>query len=1826
MATITLYEYFPKIDELIDERRFEEAIAHCRHILKHYPRHVDTYRAFAKVLLEQGDFNGAVDLLHRVLSADPNDFIAHVGLSMAYQEETETLPQSIWHLERALELKPYNVALQEELAELYARIDTAVPERIAPSQGALARLYLESEMYPAAIDELRLALEKNGDRIDLKVLLAETLWRANQRVEVVALCLEILDMLPNCIQANAILAETWLQTGRTAEAQVYLKRLQALTQMDQIRCTGETAVCHAFRTPGAPPIPQQLTIEFLGERPPIVDEIPSGDWVDEFPLGEDIDYGEEELFDWLAKDPLADTGVTTAESTPQETVEPAVRAESTDWFVDPEEDVSDESLEELLGDVDDSADLADWLQDIDQQEPTFIPASEEVGISEFEDIFTEDDTSSEMDDESLIDGFTDLFGEEGEPDALASDDMLAGGSGTAEIPASDLEEADIHTGFTSLFDELTADPFQADSLQDGETVDVPGKTSAEVKPGADKPTTTGDLPDWLAETTDTEFEPIQIDNRLTSNWLTGPGDEDDDEKTSTPTEIKGPTDDLAALGQAGSGDLDLPDWMVADEQAPIELETLPPLEDDVAFALEEDDLTGDSTIPDWLTEEEPGQEAVDLAAESPLSDSVISLEAEPVERESDWVDDLTALASKELPEWLLGEEGDIPRQATGEFTQQTDEELQLLENDETSQDWLMGDDTISQDEMEESVIGENDKRDLPDEEPKEMKDELTEEVEETVDRLDDLAGPDEEIEEDLLPTEEDDAASFASRIAAGEGGAIDEPPTQISFPEESFDEEPSAEDLAWLDELGAAAIEPPEEQMTLDWTEEEQHIEDVIAGVTGELKADLDWLDTLAEEAGVSEDQEADKEDAFAEQTRIDTGELAWLDELESPADLAESAEEELDFAVDPALELPDLDQTMVQLPEESDVEEIEPVLADEPAVSTVTEEPEAEDQELDSLFAIESDELPSAVVDEFEAALEVPEDLDSAMAWLEQLAAKQGAALEELPSLSDDSQLVSEAENGLADEVDVAEEVMAEAELISDLDETDEESVADLEPETWEEPAAEMLDSTGWLEHLAASPEAEQDEEPVAGEELAEDFTATDEIVEEMGLEEELTAETLPELDEDEELTETFLDDTGWLEHLTASPDAEPEGMPDEIAEFDFEAEPDTALEAASITEEADTVADVPEDLDDAMGWLEELAAEQGAPLEELPSIAKVVDDAPEAALESVAEQEEKAADWASETLAELVEESKTDELTEALDWLEALAREDGVSLDSVEVEPLTASEDELAEALDWLEQMALSEEEPAKIETKAKESDIVDLTDEMPDDPDEALAWLENLAEEKEGEEALAESVVDEPDGLLADMEAALDETAEPDLELAPKVESEIEDDVLAEIPDDPDAAMAWLEQLAAKQGARLEELPTVTAEDLEPEADSSDDSAEDSAGISVVDTAADLASALAEASPEAEEEMGWLDEMADEQIDVPDLAEVLDIEGADEIEVEEFDAATDEVDVEVAEEPDDAMAWLEELAAQQDAVVEEIPTPAEKEEDQLETSDELLAETVADAPEIIDEGDELIADTVVDAGLEVSPEEMAVVGDIAEETAADLAERGEIDDLDADAGEDAAEIEEPVLQEELDEQLAEAISEPVLEETLDSDRGEAEEGEEVEDAMPDWLDFDADEEGVPGKTEWLDSLEEPDVTGWLEEEDDVSASGIRDRSILTMPEPQPDVDTMITGIDLRAELGSVEFPDDELGPSVLDLDAEKLESARQAVTSGNLDDALSSYQELVDAGGGLMTLIADLKTAVVEHEEQPLLRHLLGDAYMRNGQLQKALETYRSALDQL
>ncbi len=227
MAEIALRAYVKEIDDLVEHEQLDEAIAHSRHVLETYPKHLDTYRLLGKAYLEAKRYGDAADLFQRVLSAIPDDFVAHIGMSIVREDEGN-LDASIWHMERAFETNPANPAIQQELRRLIGKRDGVEPHKVRLTRGALARMYAHGELYPQAIAELRSALQEEADRPDLQVLLANLYWRTDQKEQAADVAQQILTKLPFCRDANRIAAGYLQGVGRVDEATPSHRRLASL--------------------------------------------------------------------------------------------------------------------------------------------------------------------------------------------------------------------------------------------------------------------------------------------------------------------------------------------------------------------------------------------------------------------------------------------------------------------------------------------------------------------------------------------------------------------------------------------------------------------------------------------------------------------------------------------------------------------------------------------------------------------------------------------------------------------------------------------------------------------------------------------------------------------------------------------------------------------------------------------------------------------------------------------------------------------------------------------------------------------------------------------------------------------------------------------------------------------------------------------------------------------------------------------------------------------------------------------------------------------------------------------------------------------------------------------------------------------------------------------------------------------------------------------------------------------------------------------------------------------------------------------------------------
>jgi Tfp pilus assembly protein PilF len=79
-------------------------------------------------------------------------------------------------------------------------------------------------------------------------------------------------------------------------------------------------------------------------------------------------------------------------------------------------------------------------------------------------------------------------------------------------------------------------------------------------------------------------------------------------------------------------------------------------------------------------------------------------------------------------------------------------------------------------------------------------------------------------------------------------------------------------------------------------------------------------------------------------------------------------------------------------------------------------------------------------------------------------------------------------------------------------------------------------------------------------------------------------------------------------------------------------------------------------------------------------------------------------------------------------------------------------------------------------------------------------------------------------------------------------------------------------------------------------------------------------------------------------------------------------------------------------------------------------------------------------------------------------------------------------------------------------------------------------------------------------------------------------------------------------------------------RLSLARAYHKEDDREAAFDQYGRLISSGRLIEMVIEDLERARQEAPDQSVVWHLLGDAYVKAGRLQKALESYQEALEKL
>lgn len=678
MAKIPLRVYTHNIEKHIENHRTQEAIAHCKQILKFYPKHIDTYRLLGKAFLESQRYGEASDILQRVLSVVPDDFISQLGMSIIREDEGD-LDGAIYHMERAFEVQPANGAIQEELRRLYGRRDGIQPPKIRLTRGALVRMYGRGELFAQAIAEAKAALAEDPERLDMQVLLSRLYYQSGDKATATEVSSRLVEKLPYCYEANHILAEVLASTSRPEDAHLYQERLRALDPY--LAFVSDVQ-------PTSADVPDNAVMVDELEYDPEQDEPARPGWTQQVGLAWDETPAKEQTPDWLAGElPPGESELQSPEAG-SETESPAQPADIPEWMAAAGwKPSAGEEVETHLGFEDTGedqpapADMPDWLQELapsstEQVEET--PQEAEEDTRWLEQILgpstpvvepAQETTGQPAVEADMPEWLRDLDAEKAADESAAPQseaempDWIAMESGEPTVQAAAESTEETRTDWMPVDEgEPAAEPSQ----------DIPGWLQELAQEPATEETPSATLEPLAAEEVETPAPPeIGTPVAEESAAIAPPEDMDAALAWLESLAARQGADEATLISQPDQRGAEMPEWLQKEADAnavedapaaPIEQATAPEAMEEAAPA-EQDQVPAwlqeqpsetvsalepaaeEESMPDWLREQMPAVNAEETVEDASVPDW---LQEQPVASEE--VEEAAAEAS--VPEWL----------------------------------------------------------------------------------------------------------------------------------------------------------------------------------------------------------------------------------------------------------------------------------------------------------------------------------------------------------------------------------------------------------------------------------------------------------------------------------------------------------------------------------------------------------------------------------------------------------------------------------------------------------------------------------------------------------------------------------------------------------------------------------------------------------------------------------------------------------------------------------------------------------------------------------------------------------------------------------------------------------------------------------------------------------------------------------------------------------------------------------------------------------------------------------------------------------------------
>ncbi len=184
----------------------------------------------AILAVEEGQTETAIPLLQRVLSSDPQIYIAQFQLGVAYARK-RAYARAIGPLRKAIELLPDSALAHYELgvalfetgdwktAAGHFEIVVARMPKWADARFSLASVYARTDRVPEAITELRTAIGLNPKHYRANLLLGRILTLQNQAAAALPYLEQAVVTEPDSSEAHAFLGDAYARLGRDREAQ-----------------------------------------------------------------------------------------------------------------------------------------------------------------------------------------------------------------------------------------------------------------------------------------------------------------------------------------------------------------------------------------------------------------------------------------------------------------------------------------------------------------------------------------------------------------------------------------------------------------------------------------------------------------------------------------------------------------------------------------------------------------------------------------------------------------------------------------------------------------------------------------------------------------------------------------------------------------------------------------------------------------------------------------------------------------------------------------------------------------------------------------------------------------------------------------------------------------------------------------------------------------------------------------------------------------------------------------------------------------------------------------------------------------------------------------------------------------------------------------------------------------------------------------------------------------------------------------------------------------------------------------------------------------------